>query len=58
MSEGKTSSKRKLRLDLGPDEVEVLLKACKRYRASLPPYLQAKQAEIELVNNLVRKLER
>lgn len=45
------------RVDLQAAELELLLKACRKYRASIPSYLQSVQAELALVNELLRKLE-
>jgi hypothetical protein len=39
-------------------EVALLLKACRKYRGSLPVYLQSVQAEVALVDQIVSKLER
>lgn len=41
---------------LTPDELAVLLKACERYRTSLPIYLQSAQPELSVVDALIRKL--
>jgi hypothetical protein len=42
---------------LTPEEVAVLLRCCRKYRSSLPFYLQSVQAEYEAMNSIVRKLE-
>jgi hypothetical protein len=34
-----------------------LLKACRKYRGSIPVYLQSVQAELVLVDEIIRKLE-
>lgn len=44
------------RLDLNPTAREILLKACRMYRARIPIYLQSKQAEIQIVDNIIQKL--
>ncbi len=45
-----------LRLDLDTAEREILLKACRMYRARIPSYLKSKQAEIQMVDNIIQKL--
>lgn len=42
-----------LRLELSQDETQILLKACKRYRSTIPSYLQARKAEIKIVDSLI-----
>ncbi len=37
-------------------EVSVLLKACLKYRATLPAYLQSVQPELDAVTDVIRKL--
>ena len=37
-------------------EIESLLKACKKYRATLPAYLQSAAAELRVMDGLIRKL--
>ena len=44
------------RVALTTAEIETLLKACTRYRASLPIYLQSTQTELEILEALIRKL--
>jgi hypothetical protein len=39
-----------------PAEVEVLLKACKRYRGAIPTYLQSARTEMEILDAVLRKL--
>jgi hypothetical protein len=36
----------------------VLLRACAKYRATLPIYLQSSQEELQLIDNLVQRLEK
>ncbi|HXV62646.1 MAG TPA: hypothetical protein VEK15_18245 [Vicinamibacteria bacterium] len=38
-------------------EVELLLKACLRYRARLPSYLRSSQPELALIDEIVAKLK-
>lgn len=45
------------RVDLQAAEVDILLKACRKYRASIPSYLQSVQAELAMVTELLRKLQ-
>jgi hypothetical protein len=51
-----TSNPRSLQLALTEDEREILLKACKRYRQTIPAYLKSKQPEIRLVDAIIEKL--
>ncbi len=44
------------RLDLDMPEKKILLKACRMYRARIPSYLKSKQAEIQIVDNIIQKL--
>jgi len=44
------------RLDLNTAEKEILLKACRMYRASIPSYLKSKQAEIKMMDNIIEIL--
>ena len=37
-------------------EVEVLLKACRKYRASLAVYLKSGEAEAKIIDGIIRKL--
>ena len=46
------------RVDLQAAEVELLLKACQKYRSSLPGYLQSVKDDMELADKLVDKLRR
>jgi hypothetical protein len=36
----------------------LLLRACRKYRASLPSYLRSAQAELTLTDELMKKLKR
>jgi hypothetical protein len=45
-----------LRFDLSPAEVEVLLRACAKYRTTLPIYLQSTQEEVELLDSMSERL--
>ena len=53
---GETSSPRTLQLILTKAEREVLLKACKRYRYTIPGYIKSKQPEIRVVDGIIQKL--
>jgi len=44
------------RIDLEAAELTVLLKACAKYRSSLPIYLQSGQPELRLIEGIIRKL--
>jgi hypothetical protein len=44
------------RIDLEAEELTVLLKACAKYRSSLPIYLQSGQPELRLIEAIIRKL--
>lgn len=45
-----------LHLDLSSSEKEILLKACKKYRAKIPSYLLSKQSELETIDRVIQKL--
>ena len=45
-----------IHLDLKKAEREILLKACRLYRARIPNYLKSKQAEFQMMDNIIRKL--
>lgn len=45
-----------LHLDLSSFEKEILLKACKKYRAKIPSYLLSKQSELEAIDRVIQKL--
>ena len=49
-------SKKTARVAFKASEVSVLLKACARYRAMLPAYLQNVQPELNAVDEVLRKL--
>ncbi len=53
---GETSSPRSLKIILTEAEREVLLKACKKYRYTIPGYISSKQQEIRLVDAIIDKL--
>lgn len=44
------------KLELTETEIEVVLKACKKYRSTIPGYIKSKQAEIDILDDLVQKL--
>jgi hypothetical protein len=44
------------RIELEAEELTLLLKACAKYRSSLPIYLQARQPELRLIEAIIRKL--
>ena len=39
-------------------ELSLLLKACRKYRGTLPVYLQSVQSELALVDEILRKLQK
>jgi hypothetical protein len=41
---------------LSREERTILLQACKRYRNSLPLYLQSVREELEIIKSILRKL--
>ena len=45
-----------LHLGLNSFEKEVLLKACKSYRAKIPSYLQSKQPELDAIDRIIQQL--
>jgi hypothetical protein len=44
------------RIELDEAERRLLLKACKKYRYSVPAYLQSGQPELRLLDAVIRKL--
>ncbi len=58
MTQQKKSSGAGKKLELSRTERSVLLQACKDYRASLPSYLKSKQAEMRILEELIRKLSK
>jgi hypothetical protein len=45
-----------LKVLLTETEKQVLLKACERYRHSIPSYLQSSQAELRIVERIIERL--
>jgi len=45
-----------VRITLTQAEREFLLKACMKYRYTIPAYLQSRQAEVETLNAIINKL--
>ncbi len=45
-----------LRVDLQAEELEVLVKACQKYRASLPCYLASAQDDVARAQGLIERL--
>ena len=45
-----------MRIVLTQAEKELLLKACTKYRYTIPAYLQSRQAEVDTLNAIVSKL--
>jgi hypothetical protein len=43
-------------VDLKAAEIELLLKACQKYRSTLPGYLLSAQDEMALADGLLKKL--
>lgn len=52
-----TADGRPLRLELSPEEVDVLLRACARYRGSLPGYLKSSAEHLRILEAVVGKLQ-
>ncbi len=46
----------RLQLELNSFEIEVLLNACKNYRAKIPSYLLSKQSELDAIDRIIQKL--
>lgn len=46
------------RVDLQAAEVELLLKACQKYRSTLPVYLRSAQEEMKIADELLEKLRK
>jgi ABC-type oligopeptide transport system substrate-binding subunit len=45
-----------VRITLTQAERELLLKACMKYRYTIPAYFQSRQAELETLNAIINKL--
>jgi hypothetical protein len=45
-----------LQLSLTKNEREILLKACQKYRHTIPAYLKSRQPEIRLIDAIIEKL--
>jgi hypothetical protein len=43
-------------VELSDDELAVVLAACRRYRQSIPIYLESSQPELQLIRAVIRKL--
>jgi hypothetical protein len=54
--DGEASGSRSVKVILTEAERQTLLKACERYRHSIPTYIQSKQPELHLVNAIIEKL--
>ena len=52
----KRKTSKTYKLALSEEERAVLRKACNRYRCSVPSYLISQQAEIEILDTVLRKL--
>jgi hypothetical protein len=44
------------RVALSAEEIEALLAACRRYRHTIPVYLASRQAELSVLDAVVKKL--
>ena len=47
---------KKSRVALEMAELDVILKACQKYRSTMPHYLQSAQPELRAVEDVIRKL--
>ena len=54
---GELNNKPFIQLNLNRDETLILLKACQRYRASIPSYIRAKQNEVATMDAIIQKLK-
>jgi len=45
-----------VRINLTLTEREILLKACHKYRYSIPAYIQSRKAEMEALDAIIEKL--
>jgi hypothetical protein len=46
------------RVAFTPEERELLVRACRRYRAAIPVYLKSGEEERQLLDRLIEKLSR
>jgi hypothetical protein len=44
-------------VELTPLEIEVLLKACRDYRRSIPVYLKSREPELAIIDRVTEKLQ-
>jgi hypothetical protein len=42
--------------DISSEEAAVLVRACRKYRSTMPTYLQSAQAEVVILDDLVTRL--
>jgi len=52
----KKTDSRAVRITLTQVEREILLKACQKYRYTIPAYIRSRQAEIDTLDALLGKL--
>jgi len=45
-------------LELSPQETSLLIRACRKYRSSLPIYLRTAREEVSLLDGILGRLER
>ncbi len=54
---GRTNgNSKKARVALETEEVGVILRACRKYRANMPVYLESVKPEMHAVDDVIRKL--
>ena len=46
-----------MRFELSENDARILLKACQRYRATIPSYLQIKKNEVKFIDRLIKILK-
>ncbi len=45
-----------IQLELTPEELEVVLKACRKYRQTIPIYLESRKGEVRDIDSVLRQL--
>ena len=55
---GRRSTRARARqLELGPEERELLRRACQYYRSSVPSYLASRREEVAILDRILRRLD-
>lgn len=55
-SGGTVKRPNKISIDLTDEEIKILIRACQKYRSTIPSYIMSKKTEIIILDDLVQKL--